>query len=78
MEDTFAIDLKTKSLKMYLCGDDMPHKETEVVITKAKERLSEQQWRAGNRSWDFCLQCLFPAEQKGKFVYLKLHLVGIY
>ncbi|KAH3868629.1 hypothetical protein DPMN_031780 [Dreissena polymorpha] len=66
MEDILDMDLKTQSLKMYRCGDDMPFNEPDVVVRKAKERLGEQNWRAGNRSWDFCLQCLFVTDTENE------------
>ncbi|KAH3868637.1 hypothetical protein DPMN_031788 [Dreissena polymorpha] len=66
MEDTLDMDLKTQSLKMYQCVDGMRHNEPSEVIRKAKTRLGEQKWRAGNRSWDFCLKCLFVAKTESE------------
>ncbi|KAH3868649.1 hypothetical protein DPMN_031800 [Dreissena polymorpha] len=75
IEDKLDMDLKTQTLKMYQCVDGMCHNEPSEVIRKAKTRLGEQKWRAGNRSWDFCLQCLFDTNQNedllGNNIYCK-------
>ncbi|KAH3868640.1 hypothetical protein DPMN_031791 [Dreissena polymorpha] len=59
MEETRSINLKNTSLKIFRCKDGFHPKEPDEVIRKAKQRAGEQLWRAGNRSWDFCLRCLF-------------------
>ncbi|KAH3868626.1 uncharacterized protein LOC127870331 [Dreissena polymorpha] len=59
MEDTLDMDLKTQSLKIYRYDGGRRYNEPDLVVKKAKERVGERNWKAGNRSWDFCLQCLF-------------------
>lgn len=62
MYDTVKINFKTDSLKVYRC-DDGEHNTPDDVVRKAKSRISEASWGAGNRSWDFCLQCLFESNE---------------
>ncbi|KAH3699757.1 hypothetical protein DPMN_074719 [Dreissena polymorpha] len=59
MKETLNINLKKDSLKIYRCAKSVTPNDPDVVIANAEERVGEQNWRLGNTSWDFCLQCLF-------------------
>ncbi|XP_052272965.1 uncharacterized protein LOC127873232 isoform X2 [Dreissena polymorpha] len=60
MKDKLRIDFKTQALRIYRCDPAFNHNAPDVVITKAEQRMGEQNWSIlSNTSWMFCLHCLF-------------------
>ncbi|KAK3599166.1 hypothetical protein CHS0354_041005 [Potamilus streckersoni] len=58
VEEKFEINPSKQDI--YISRPDPQYTYTpDEVIRNAKERLGEQKWRSGNRSYDFCRQCVF-------------------
>ena len=57
MEDTLRVDLRHHDLWVYR-SDPTRSNSHDVIVQKARSRLGEQRWRRGNRSWDFCRECV--------------------
>lgn len=63
MEDTMKLNLKYDTLTIYR-ADPKKANSRKRVLSMARSRLGEQNWKAGNRSWDFCLSCVLKPETK--------------
>ncbi|KAL3874838.1 hypothetical protein ACJMK2_037800 [Sinanodonta woodiana] len=58
VEEEFDVDPRREDI--YISRVDPQYSYTrEEVIINARNRLGEQNWRSGNRSYDFCRQCVF-------------------
>ncbi|KAL4228565.1 hypothetical protein ACF0H5_011615 [Mactra antiquata] len=63
IEDTWNVDLKHDNIWIY---DTDPRKcnRASVIVDNARMRLGEQRWCSGNRSWDFCKDCVLKKTSK--------------
>ncbi|XP_060572677.1 uncharacterized protein LOC132730718 [Ruditapes philippinarum] len=57
MEDTMKLDLRYDNIWIYR-GHPRRCYKAGVVLENARKRLGEQRWERGNRSWDFCKDCV--------------------
>lgn len=62
-EDTLKLDLRYDNIWMYR-GHPRKCYKAEVVLENARKRLGEQMWCKGNRSWDFCKDCVLKKRSK--------------
>ncbi|KAL3874833.1 hypothetical protein ACJMK2_037795 [Sinanodonta woodiana] len=58
VEEEFEVDPLKQDI--YISRADPQYSYTpDEVIGKARNRLGEQKWKSGNRSYDLCRQCVF-------------------
>lgn len=56
-EDYLTLDLRRHTVSLYIADPTKASKPADIV-RKARARLGEKEWRAGNMSWDFCVSCV--------------------
>jgi len=57
VEEVLTIDLRNDNLGIYRCDPTLSNK-ADAIVVNAKQRIGEQRWKKGNRSWDFCVACV--------------------
>ncbi|XP_045209733.2 uncharacterized protein LOC123561432 [Mercenaria mercenaria] len=63
MEESMQLDLRYDNIWIYR-GHPRQCYKAGIVLEKARKRLGEQRWEAGNRSWDFCKDCVLKKRSK--------------
>lgn len=63
IEETIKLDPKKETINVYNT-DPRKLNTPKEIVQKAKDRLGEQNWKSGNRSWDFCLNCALKEERE--------------
>lgn len=62
VEDSLKLDLRRNALSLYIADPTKANKPYDI-LRKARERLGEQEWREGNRSWDLCVSCVLNGKK---------------
>jgi len=62
VEEELKIDLRNDNLGIYRCDPTLSNK-ADAIVVNAKQRIGEQRWKKGNRSWDFCVACVVKQQR---------------